>query len=69
MTRTNHSARPTLACEITPDRVIAARASESGQVLELCSTSELAPGCVVPDLTENNLRERKSVVNLSLIHI
>ena len=63
MTRTNHSARPTLACEITPDRVIAARASESGQVLELCSTSELAPGCVVPDLTENNLRERKSVVN------
>src|SRR5260370_19065951 len=63
MTRTNHSARPTLACEIAPDRVIAARASESGQVLELCSTSELAPGCVVPDLTENNLRERKSVVN------
>jgi type IV pilus assembly protein PilM len=63
MTRTNHSARPTLACEIAPDRVIAARASESGQVLDLCSTSELAPGCVVPDLTENNLRERKSVVN------
>jgi len=63
MARTNHSARPTLACEIAPDRVIAARASESGQVLELCSTSELAPGCVVPDLTENNLRERKSVVN------
>jgi type IV pilus assembly protein PilM len=63
MTRTNHSARPTLACEIAPDRVIAARASESRQVLELCSTSELAPGCVVPDLTENNLRERKSVVN------
>jgi type IV pilus assembly protein PilM len=63
MNRINHSARPALACEIAPDRVIAARSAESGQVLELCSTSELAPGCVVPDLTENNLRERKSVVN------
>jgi type IV pilus assembly protein PilM len=59
----NHSAKPTLACEIAPDRVIAARAADSGQVLELCSTSELAPGCVVPDLTENNLRERRSVVS------
>lgn len=59
----NHSAKPSLACEIAPDRVIAARASDSGQVLELCSTSELAPGCVVPDLTESNLRERRSVVS------
>jgi type IV pilus assembly protein PilM len=59
----NHSAKPTLACEIAPDRVIAARASDSGQVLELCSTSELAPGCVIPDLIENNLRERRSVVS------
>lgn len=63
MTRTYHSARPKLACEIAPDRVIAGRAADSGQVLELCSTSELAPGCVVPDLTEANLRERNSVVN------
>src|SRR5579863_2482470 len=62
MNLNHHSARPTLACEIAPDRVIAARAAESGQVLELCSTSELAPGCVVPDLTENNLREPRSVV-------
>src|SRR6266852_60096 len=63
MNRNSHFARPSLACEIAPDRVIAARAAESGQVLELCSTSELAPGCVVPDLTENNLRERRSVVS------
>jgi type IV pilus assembly protein PilM len=58
-----HSAKPTLACEIASDRVIAARASDSGHVLELCSTSELAPGCVLPDMIENNLRERKPVVN------
>src|SRR6266496_1268117 len=58
-----HSGRPKLACEIAPDRVIAARAADSGQVLELCSTSELAPGCVVPDLTEGNLLQRDAVVN------
>ena len=51
-----------MACEIAADRIIAARAAESGQVLDLCSTSELAPGCVVPELTEQNLRERNSVV-------
>jgi type IV pilus assembly protein PilM len=62
MSRNYQSTRPKLACEIAPDRVIAARAADSGQVLELCSTRELAPGCVVPDLTENNLRERTSVV-------
>ncbi len=62
MLRTQHSARPKLACEIAPDRVIAARTADSRQVLELCSTSELAPGCVVPDLTENNVRQRAMVV-------
>ena len=57
------SGKPKLACEIAADRVIAARASDSRQVLELCSTSELAPGCVVPDLTEANLRQRGAVVS------
>ena len=57
------SGRPKLACEIAADRVIAARAADSRQVLELCSTSELAPGCVVPDLTEANLRQREAVVS------
>jgi type IV pilus assembly protein PilM len=57
------SARPKLACEIFADRVIAARASDSGQVLELCTTNELSPGCVVPDLSESNLRQRNLVVN------
>lgn len=62
MSRSPNSGKPRLACEIAPDRVIAARAAESGQVLDLCSTSELAPGCVVPDLTEPNLRDRTSIV-------
>lgn len=63
MTRIYNSARPRLACEIAPDRVIAGRAADSGQVLEICSTTELSPGCVIPDLTENNLQERNAVVN------
>jgi len=63
MSRNFQSARPKLACEIAADRVIAARASDSGHVLELCSTNELSPGCVVPDLAENNLRERNSVIS------
>lgn len=63
MSRTFHSGRPKVACEIAADRVIAARASDSGQVLELCSTNELAPGCVVPDLAENNLRQRNAVID------
>jgi type IV pilus assembly protein PilM len=57
------SGKPKVACEIAADRVIAARASDSRQALELCSTSELAPGCVVPDLTEGNLRQRDAVVS------
>src|SRR6185503_6297164 len=57
------SGKPKIACEIAADRVIAARAADSRQVLDLCSTSELAPGCVVPDLTEGNLRQRDAVVS------
>jgi type IV pilus assembly protein PilM len=63
MPRTSHSGRPKLACEIAADRVIAARAADSRQVLDLCSTTELAPGCIVPDLTENNIRQRETVVS------
>jgi type IV pilus assembly protein PilM len=62
MSQSFQSGKPKLACEIAADRVIAARAGDSRQVLELCSTSELAPGCVVPDLTESNLRQRGAVV-------
>jgi type IV pilus assembly protein PilM len=62
MNRSYQSARPKLACEIAPDRVIAARVSDSGQVLELCSTSEIPAGCVLPDLTESNLLQPKLLV-------
>ncbi len=54
----NSGSRPKLACEISADRVLAGRVSENGgHTLEACASSELAPGSVVPDLIENNLRQ------------
>jgi type IV pilus assembly protein PilM len=61
MSNHHHSAsKPKLACEISADRVLAGRASDSGLVEE-CAWHELAPGSVVPDLTEANVRQRTSV--------
>jgi type IV pilus assembly protein PilM len=58
----NSSSRPKLACEIAADRVIAGRVADAASVVEACATQELAPGSVVPDLVELNLRERNSVL-------
>ena len=56
-----HGARPTLACEIAADRVLAGRSADAGRMVEMCSAQELAPGTVVPDLTESNLRDGTAV--------
>jgi type IV pilus assembly protein PilM len=50
-----------LACEISADRILAARIPESGGTVSTCAAHELSPGVVVPDLIENNLRERDVV--------
>jgi type IV pilus assembly protein PilM len=54
-------ARPKLACEIAADRILVGRVAENGQSLEACAATELAPGRVVPDLVEGNLRQRDAV--------
>ncbi len=54
-------ARPQIACEIAADRVLAGRVSLSGQILEVYAARELAPGSVVPDLTEPNLRQPEAL--------
>jgi type IV pilus assembly protein PilM len=56
-----HGARPALACEIAADRVLAGRSADAGRMVESCSAHELAPGMVVPDLTESNLRDGTAV--------
>lgn len=47
---------PRLACEIAADRVLAGRAADQGRMVEVSAARELAPGTVVPDLMEPNLR-------------
>jgi len=61
MASTAKTAKPKLACEISADRVLAGRVIDDGSGLEACAARELAPGSVVPDLVENNLRQRSVV--------
>jgi len=55
------TAKPRLACEIAADRVLVGRLADDGRSLEACAARELAPGSVVPDLVELNLRQRDAV--------
>lgn len=61
MSPTTNVPKPKLACEIAADRVLAGRIIENGGGLEASAARELAPGSVVPDLVENNLRQRAAV--------
>src|SRR5271157_3706175 len=62
MTNTSkHARRPTIACEIAADRVLAGRAADSGRMVEIASARELAPGTVVPDLMEANLHDGAAI--------
>src|SRR5271169_2515060 len=61
MTSTSNTPKPKLACEVAADRVLAGRLTENGGGLEASAARELAPGSVIPDLVENNLRQRDAV--------
>jgi type IV pilus assembly protein PilM len=61
MSSSSKTPKPKLACEIAADRVLAGRVIDRGAALETCAACELAPGSVVPDLMENNLRRREAV--------
>jgi type IV pilus assembly protein PilM len=61
MSLTSSTSKPRLACEISADRVLAGRLADKGGHLEAFAVRELAPGSVVPDLMENNLRQREAV--------
>ena len=61
MSSGSNGAKPRLACEIAADRVLVGRLGETGRSLEACAACELAPGSVVPDLVEGNLRQRDAV--------
>jgi type IV pilus assembly protein PilM len=61
MSSNSNTPKPKLACEIAADRVLAGRFGDNGGGLDTCAARELAPGSVVPDLVENNLRQREVV--------
>src|ERR1700693_3147386 len=61
MRSVSNTAKPRLACEIAADRVLVGRLSDDGHTLAACGARELAPGSVVPDLVEGNLRQRDAV--------
>ena len=61
MNSTSNTPKPKLACEIAADRVLAGRLTDHGDGLEASAARELAPGSVIPDLVENNLRQRGAV--------
>jgi type IV pilus assembly protein PilM len=61
MSPNSNTPKPKLACEIAADRVLAGRLADDGAGLEACAARELAPGSVVPDLVDNNLRQRDAV--------
>ncbi len=61
MSPTSNTPRPKVACEIAADRVLAGRITDHGDGLEASAARELAPGSVIPDLVENNLRQRGAV--------
>ncbi|MFZ1010199.1 MAG: hypothetical protein WAN65_25405 [Candidatus Sulfotelmatobacter sp.] len=61
MSSNSNGAKPRLACEIAADRVLVGRLAENGLSLESCAARELAPGSVVPDLVEANLRQADAV--------
>src|ERR1039458_218630 len=54
---TKHLRRPTLACEIAADRVLAGRAGDRGRMVESSAAPELPLGMVIPDLMDRNLRD------------
>jgi len=58
---TTSGRRPTLACEIAADHVLVGRASDKGRMVEVSAARELAPGTVVPDLMEPNLRNSEAL--------
>ena len=54
--------RPKLACEITAERVIAARAGEGGQMLEAAAAQRLPEGALTPGLQQANVATREALV-------
>jgi type IV pilus assembly protein PilM len=58
----NNSPRPRVACEISAERVVAARAPEHAQMLEAVSAQALPEGTVTPGLQHANVSSHDGLV-------
>jgi len=54
--------RPRVACEISADRLVTARASEDRANLEAATTAVFPPGFLTPGLQQANIAEREKLV-------
>src|SRR3954447_22233523 len=54
--------RPRIACEISADRVVAARASDKGANLEAATSASLPEGWLTPGLQQANIGDRAKLV-------
>src|SRR5271167_1949583 len=58
----NNRPRPRLACEISADRVVAARAGEDGRKLEAAAVQRLPEGSLTPSLQQANVTVREALL-------
>src|SRR3954469_42389 len=63
MAQSSNPSRPRLACEITAESVIAARASEHGGSVEIHTMRALPAGSVLPSLKDTNVLEPAALAN------
>lgn len=59
----NYNARPRVACEVSAEQVVAARAPEQAQSLEAASATALPAGTVTPGLQQTNVTSHEALVN------
>src|SRR5579875_2829994 len=57
-----HISRPRVACEISSDRIVAARTAEGGTNLEVAAVANLPAGLLTPGLQQANVADRTQLV-------
>jgi len=57
-----HISRPRIACEVSADRVVTARAAEGARNLEAAVTTALPEGTLTPGLQQANVNAREALV-------
>ena len=62
MSNQTHISRPRVACEISAERMVVARAAEPGKNLEAATSATLPAGLLTPGLQQANISEKARLV-------